>query len=51
MLYRSWGIPFVILFWAVTSGWLLTAKILPTLVAGAVPGYQALYAEIGRAHV
>jgi hypothetical protein len=43
MLHRPWVAPLVIGFWLVTSGWLLTAKILPTLLPGSPPGYQAFY--------
>jgi hypothetical protein len=43
MLHRPWVAPLVIGFWLVTSGWLFTAKILPTLLPGSPPGYQALY--------
>lgn len=48
MMYRSWMVPVIVLFWAVTSGWLVTAKILPTLSAGSPPGYQAFYASDNR---
>ena len=48
MLYRPWLAPIVVGFWCVTSGWLLVAKVLPTLRAGAPPGYQALYASGSR---
>ena len=47
-MYRSWMVPVIILFWAVTSGWLVCAKILPTLSVGAAPGYQAFYASGNR---
>lgn len=43
MLHRSWVAPSVIIFWLVTNGWLVTSKILPTLLPGSPPGYQALY--------
>ena len=48
MLYRPWLIPLVILFWCVSSGWLLLAKILPSLSPGSPPGYQALYMSENR---
>lgn len=48
MLHRPWLAPIVVGFWCVTSGWLLVAKILPTLRAGMPPGYQALYASGSR---
>jgi hypothetical protein len=48
MLHRSWAAPLVIAFWLVTNGWLVTAKILPTLLPGSPPGYQSLYVP-GRA--
>lgn len=48
MLYRPWLIPLVILFWCVSSGWLLLAKILPSLSPGSPPGYQALYTSENR---
>ncbi|MFM8805030.1 MAG: hypothetical protein ACKOK8_14170 [Planctomycetia bacterium] len=43
MLHRPAMIPLVLVFWGVTSGWLLVAKILPSLRLGSPPGYQALY--------
>lgn len=48
MLYRPLLIPLVILFWCVTSGWLLVEKILPSLSPGSPPGYQALYTAENR---
>ena len=48
MLYRPWLIPLVVLFWCASSGWLLLAKILPTLSPGSPPGYQALYMAENR---
>jgi hypothetical protein len=48
MLHRPWLAPIVVGFWCVTSGWLLVAKVLPTLRGGAPPGYQALYASGSR---
>ena len=43
MLQRPWFTPIVVVFWCVTSGWLLVAKILPALSPGSPPGYQAIY--------
>lgn len=43
MLIRPWLAPFIIAFWCLTTGWLLVAKILPSLSPGSPPGYQALY--------
>ncbi len=48
MLNRPWLIPLVIIFWGVSSGWLLVEKILPTLSPGSPPGYQALYLAENR---
>jgi hypothetical protein len=48
MLYRPWLAPIVVAFWCVTSGWLLVAKILPSLSGGAAPGLQAFYASGSR---
>lgn len=48
MLHRPWLIPPILAFWAVTMGWLVTAKILPALASGAAPGYQALFASGNR---
>jgi len=48
MLHRPWLIPLIVSFWAVTMGWLVTAKILPSLAGGAPPGYQALYTSGNR---
>ncbi|MFM9195659.1 MAG: hypothetical protein ACKOWG_07960, partial [Planctomycetia bacterium] len=48
MLHRPLMIPVVLIFWAVTSGWLLMAKILPSLQPGSPPGYQALYMAENR---
>lgn len=47
MLVRPWLIPFVVVFWFVTSGWLLVEKILPTLSPGTPPGHQAAHAADG----
>lgn len=48
MCYRGWFAPFVIGLWVVTSGWLVTAKILPAWRPGSPPGYQGLYGSGGR---
>ena len=48
MLHRSWFTPFVITFWLVTSGWLVTTKILPSWQPGSPPGYQSLYGSGDR---
>jgi len=48
MLHRPWSMPLVVLFWVVTSGWLLVTKILPSLAPGAPPGYQAFYTAENR---
>lgn len=48
MLHRTWFAPFVVVFWLVTSGWLVTAKILPSWQPGSPPGYQGLYGSGGR---
>ena len=43
MLHRPWFTPIVVVFWCVTSGWLLVEKILPSLAPGSPPGDQAIY--------
>lgn len=43
MLQRPWFTPIVVIFWCLTSGWLLVEKILPSLSPGSPPGYQAMY--------
>jgi hypothetical protein len=43
MLHRPWFTPIVVVFWCLSSGWLLVEKILPSLSPGAPPGYQAIY--------
>jgi hypothetical protein len=48
MLHHPWLIPLVVIFWAVSSGWLLVEKILPSLSPGSPPGYQALYMAENR---
>jgi len=48
MLVRPWAIPLVFLFWCISSGWLLTAKIIPSLAPGAPPGQQAVHAPQGQ---
>ena len=48
MLQRPWFTPIVVVFWCLTSGWLLVEKILPSLSPGSPPGYQAMYtSEVG----
>lgn len=47
MLQRPWFTPIVVVFWGLTSGWLLVAKILPSLSPGSPPGYQAMYTADG----
>jgi len=47
-MHRPWLAPFIILFWCVTTTWLVVAKILPALLPGSPPGYQALYASNDR---
>lgn len=47
-MHRPWLAPFIILFWCVTTTWLVVAKILPALLPGSPPGYQALYASNNR---
>ena len=37
--------PLVLIFWLVSSGWLLVTKIMPSLTPGSPPGYQAFYTE------
>lgn len=46
---RAWYPVLVTCFWALSTGWLVVAKILPTLSAGAPPGSQALHLAEGRA--
>jgi hypothetical protein len=48
MLQRPYLTPVVVGFWLVTSGWLVGAKILPSLTPGSPPGHQAFYASSGR---
>lgn len=48
MLNRPWLIPLIVAFWALTMGWLVTAKILPSLAGGSPPGYQALFTSGNR---
>ncbi|MFM8433903.1 MAG: hypothetical protein ACKOBP_00955 [Planctomycetia bacterium] len=47
-MHRPWLAPIVIVFWCLTTGWLVVAKILPSLLPGSPPGYQALYASNNR---
>ncbi|MFM7207849.1 MAG: hypothetical protein ACKO4T_14400 [Planctomycetaceae bacterium] len=43
MLQRPFLTPTVLVFWLVTSGWLVVTKVLPSLSPGSPPGHQALY--------
>jgi hypothetical protein len=45
---RPWYALLVVVFWLVTTGWLFVTKIIPTLLPGTPPGYQALYTTDGR---
>lgn len=47
-MQRPWLAAFIILFWCATTSWLVIAKILPSLMPGSPPGYQALYASNNR---
>jgi len=47
-MHRPWLTPIIIIFWCVTTTWLVVAKILPSLLPGSPPGYQALYASNNR---
>ena len=47
-MQRPWLAAFVVVFWCATTGWLFLAKILPSLIPGSPPGYQALYASNDR---
>lgn len=47
-MHRPWLAPIIILFWCLTTTWLVVAKILPSLLPGSPPGYQALYASNNR---
>jgi len=49
MLQKPWLAPLVILFWFVTTGWLVVEKILPFLAPGSPPGYESLAVADGRA--
>lgn len=46
---RAWYPLLVAVFWAVSTGWLVSAKILPALSAGAPPASQSLHLAEGRA--
>jgi hypothetical protein len=48
MLHRPSSILLVVVFWCVTTGWLVVEKILPSLTPGSPPGYQALYVTGNR---
>ena len=47
-MQRPWLAAFIIVFWCTTTSWLVVAKILPSLMPGSPPGYQALYASNNR---
>lgn len=47
-MHRPWLAPFIILFWCLTTTWLVVAKIVPAFLPGSPPGYQALYASNNR---
>lgn len=47
-MHRPWLTPVIILFWCLTTTWLVVAKILPSLLPGSPPGYQSLYASNNR---
>jgi hypothetical protein len=49
MLLKPWLAPLVILFWFVTTGWLVVEKIVPFFSTGSPPGYEALAVADGRA--
>ncbi len=48
MVIRPWFTPFIVAFWCLTTGWLVIAKILPSLAPPPPPGYQALYTAGGK---
>lgn len=48
VVIRPWFTPFIVAFWCLTTGWLVIAKILPSLAPGNPPGYQALYTAGGK---
>ncbi len=48
MVIRPWLTPFIVAFWCLTTGWLVVAKILPSLAPAPPPGYQALYTVGGK---
>jgi len=45
---RPWLAAFIIIFWCITTSWLVVEKILPSLMPGSPPGYQAFYASNNR---
>ncbi len=47
-MQRPWLAAFIIIFWCVTTSWLVVEKILPSLMPGSPPGYQAFYASNNR---
>lgn len=48
LLQRPLLTPVVVGFWCLTSGWLLAAKVLPSLHPGSPPGQQAIYTANNR---
>jgi hypothetical protein len=44
-MQRPWVTPLVVGFWCITTGWLVVEKIVPSLLPGSPPGYQALYSS------
>lgn len=47
-MQRPWVTPLVVGFWCITTGWLVVEKIVPSLLPGSPPGYQALYSSGNR---
>jgi hypothetical protein len=47
-MQRPWLAAFIVIFWCITTSWLIVAKILPSFLPGSPPGYQALYASNNR---
>lgn len=45
---RDWYSPLVLVFWAVSTGWLFAARILPAWTPGSPPGAQAFHLADGR---
>lgn len=48
MIRQPWFAPIIVLFWAVSTGWLVVHKIMPMLAPGSPPGYKAFYASGSR---